>query len=412
MTSGRTSAFEHWKKQARAIPIMDEIARRGVKLKQEGKEFIGPCPLCGGHDRFAVNTKKEVWNCRGCNVGGDVIGLVRHLDGVEFLEACTTLAGPPPNNGRDRTAAEAHKVLAAKYRPYTDENGTALFYVERYEYRYPDGSFVLKEDGRRKKSFKQKRPDPDHFGKWINNIDGVPIVPYRLPELIEAIANDHSIAIVEGEAKADLLWSWNVPATCNAMGAGKWKSEHSEFLRGADVCIIPDNDEPGRNHADVVGQSLQGIAKSVRVLELPGLAPKGDVIDWAKQGGTVEQLYDLSERESKPWAPHAKQQSEQQEQLEGDEDNKQDTDTKVGDELPQLFINEINLPATAKELARLIARSRDFVFNGTTPARIAIDGDCMPRAIEAAPESVCVHGHEVCRPMRLKREKGRPKKQG
>jgi hypothetical protein len=92
-------------------------------------------------------------------------------------------------------------------------------------------------------------------------------------------------------------------------------------------------------------------------------------------------------------------------------ENKQDADNKAGDELPELFINETNLPATAKELARLIAGLRDFVFNGTAPARIAIDGDCMPRAVEAAPESVCVHGHEVCRPMRLKREKGRPKKE-
>jgi putative DNA primase/helicase len=83
------------------------------------------------------------------------------------------------------------------------------------------------------------------------------------------------------------------------MGAGKWKPEHSEFLRGADVVILPDNDEPGRNHADVVGASLQGIAKSVRVLQLPGLPPKGDIVDWARQGGTVEQLYDLSEREAK-----------------------------------------------------------------------------------------------------------------
>ena len=45
-------------------------------------------------------------------------------------------------------------------------------------------------------------------------------------------------------------------------------------------------------------------------------------------------------------------------------ENKQDADNK-GDELPELFINETNLPATAKELARLIAGLRDFVFNGT-----------------------------------------------
>jgi hypothetical protein len=45
--------------------------------------------------------------------------------------------------------------------------------------------------------------------------------------------------------------------------------------------------------------------------------------------------------------------------------NKQDADNKVGDELHELFINETNLPATAQELARLIAGLRDFVFNGT-----------------------------------------------
>src|SRR6516162_539896 len=124
--------------------------------------------------------------------------------------------------------------------------------------------------------------------------------------VIIAIANGYFVVIVEGEAKADLLWSWNVPATCNAMGAGKWRSEHSEFLRGTDVVILPDNDEPGRNHADLVATSLQGIAKSVRVLELLGLAPKGDVIDWAKHGGTVEQLRDLIRREAKPWTPRPK----------------------------------------------------------------------------------------------------------
>jgi len=103
-----------------------------------------------------------------------------------------------------------------------------------------------------------------------------------------------------------LLWSWNVPATCNAMGAGKWRSEHSGFLHGADVVILPDNDQPGRDHAELVAASLQGIAKSVRVLELPGLEPKEDIVDWAKHDGTVEQLHDLIRREAKPWTARAK----------------------------------------------------------------------------------------------------------
>jgi RecA-family ATPase len=293
-----------WIEQARSVPIESELARRGIKLS--GKmERAGPCPRCGGTDRFSINIKKQVWNCRGCGKGGDVIDLVCHLDGADFKSACTTLTGEPPPNGKDKDAPKPVEVRRANY-IYRDENGTPLFAVARYEYQNPDGSFVLLKNGKRAKTFRQRRPDPANRSSSIPNVEGVRIIPYRLPGLIEAIGNDHQILIVEGESKADLLWSWNVPATCNAGGAGKWKPEHSEFLRGADVVILPDNDGPGRNHADVVGQSLQGIAKSVRVLELPGLGPKQDIIDWAKQGGTVEQLHCLIEHEAKPWKPRAK----------------------------------------------------------------------------------------------------------
>jgi putative DNA primase/helicase len=296
------SLDQAWIASARSVPIEDELARRGIKLHGNKVERDGPCPKCGGEDRFSINTKKQVFNCRGCRTGGDVIDLVRFLDGTEFIAACTTLAGEPPKaNGQDHVAA-AREVCVATF-AYTDEGGTVLFMVGRLQYRNPDGSFVLNKDGKPKKTFRQKRPDPGRPGQWIHNVDGVRIVPYKLPELLEAIGNDHFVVIVEGEAKADLLWSWNVPATCCAMGAGKWKQAHAEFLRDANVVILPDNDEPGRDHADTVGASLQEIAKSVRVLELPKLGPKEDVVVWARQGGTVEQLHDLIAREARPWMP-------------------------------------------------------------------------------------------------------------
>jgi hypothetical protein len=282
------SDIDAWALQARNIPIEDELARRGIQLR--GKtERSGPCPICGGEDRFSINTVKQVFNCRGCDKGGDVIDLVQHLDSVDFAAACTTLVGAKPANGKmNGHGPEPHKVTAATY-TYTDEAGETLLLVARLEYRFPDGSYVLK-DGKRKKTFAQKRPDPNKPGAWIYDADGVRVVPYRLPELIEAIGNGHRIVVVEGEAKADLLWSWNVPATCCAGGAKKWKSEHSEFLRGADVIVVPDNDEPGCEHASLICGALQGVAASICVVELPGLEPKGDVVDWAKAGHTREEL--------------------------------------------------------------------------------------------------------------------------
>lgn len=87
--------FDAWVARARAVPIDYELERRGIRL--HGKiERTGPCPKCGGDDRFSINTMKGVWNCRGCEVGGDVIALVQHLDGTNFRTACMTLAGKPP----------------------------------------------------------------------------------------------------------------------------------------------------------------------------------------------------------------------------------------------------------------------------------------------------------------------------
>ena len=204
-------------------------------------------------------------------------------------------------NGKNHAAGEPEKIAAAKF-GYEDGAGNLLFVVVRAEYRNTDGTFVATKDGKRKKTFHQRRPDPERPGKWIWNVDGVPVVPYRLPELLEAVGNGYFVVIAEGEGKVDLLRSWGIPATCNAGGAGKWKPEHSAFLRGADVVILPDNDEAGRKHRDVVGASLQGIAAWIRVLELPGLATKGDVRDWLAAGGTREQLDALVEQ-APDWQP-------------------------------------------------------------------------------------------------------------
>src|SRR5262249_4521189 len=55
-----------------------------------------------------------------------------------------------------------------------------------------------------------------------------------------------------------------------------------------------DNDEPGFKHGEMVARSLTGVATRVRVLLLPGLKPKGDVINWLDAGGTKEELLRLA----------------------------------------------------------------------------------------------------------------------
>ena len=280
--------------RAHGMRIEDELARRGIHLRGKN-ERIGPCPKCGGDDRFSINVAKQVFNCRGCETGGDVIDLVQFLDGVDFVTARNLLSkDQPPFAKRNGKHAPAQpKAVISESSRYEDKSGATLLVVDRIEYQNPDGSFVLK-DGKRKKTFRQKQPDPHRPGAWLHNVNGVGVVPYRLPALIEAIGNNRTIFVVEGERKADVLAEWGLPATCNAGGAGKWTEAHASFLKDADMVILPDNDAAGRNkHAQQVAESLTEIASRIRILELPGLPEKGDIVDWKAQGHTREEFNSL-----------------------------------------------------------------------------------------------------------------------
>jgi hypothetical protein len=87
----------------------------------------------------------------------------------------------------------------------------------------------------------------------------------------------------------DLLRRLGLAATCNPMGAGKWPEQFVTYFVGADVVIPPDNDKPGRDHALDVARKLH-LARSIKIVELPGLKPKEDVKEWLDRGGTVDAL--------------------------------------------------------------------------------------------------------------------------
>jgi phage/plasmid primase-like uncharacterized protein len=110
--------FENVKAIARAIPIDDEVLRRGYQLKRKGSQLEGPCPVCGGTDRFFVTPKKNVWGCRHCEKGGDVISLVQHVEGINFIDAVEMLSGERLRNvDADkirRMTAEAERKRAAQ----------------------------------------------------------------------------------------------------------------------------------------------------------------------------------------------------------------------------------------------------------------------------------------------------------
>jgi hypothetical protein len=166
--------------------------------------------------------------------------------------------------------------IAAEY-TYLNEIGELLYQVVRYE----------------PKNFKQRRPDGK--GGWVWNLNGVRRILYRLPAVLKA----KSVLAVEGEKDADTGNTLGLTATCNPGGAGKWRDEYSECLRGKGVVIIADADEPGRKHAQAVATSLLGNVASLKVVELPG---SKDLTEWVECGGTQEALLEWI-RNAPEWKP-------------------------------------------------------------------------------------------------------------
>jgi hypothetical protein len=79
----------------------------------------------------------------------------------------------------------------------------------------------------------------------------------------------------------------------NAGGAGKFNRGFATYFQDRHVVLLPDNDATGRKHVQDVAAILAPVAASIRIVELPGLPPKGDVVDWLKAGGTEPELQRL-----------------------------------------------------------------------------------------------------------------------
>ena len=226
----------------------------------------GPCPTCGGKDRFRFDDEdgRGTWFCNQCTPqAGDGFALVQNVRGCDFPEAMRLVANAL---GAHPSQEETPRKIVATY-DYVDATGALLFQVVR---------FIPKD-------FRQRRPDG--HGGWTWNLNGIEPVLYKLPDVLAA----SSVLIVEGERDVATAYRLELPdgwaATCNPMGAGKWRESYSDALRGKQVMILPDADEPGEKHAVQVAQSLQGKAATVSRLTLRDGCM--DLSKWAEAGETA-----------------------------------------------------------------------------------------------------------------------------
>ena len=186
----------------------------------------------------------------------------------EWLHLTETKFAPAPEkkkNRHDELIAEGY-IEKARYE-YKDLAGKLIYFVCRMEHPTKRKEFV--------------QGTPNHWG-----IAGVTPIPYNW----QAVHESEWCCVVEGEKDVETLRKLGVPATTNSGGAKKWQHEFSEYLRGKNVVILPDNDSVGEQHAQMVAKDLYGIAASVKIVQCSTL-PKGDVTDYIeKENGTWEAL--------------------------------------------------------------------------------------------------------------------------
>jgi putative DNA primase/helicase len=161
-----------------------ELIERLEGVKRQAGGWVAICPA--HDDRHASLSIKEA--------GDDL--LIKCHAGCAFDAILGAVPVPP----------RAERVVEATYH-YRDADGTHLFDVIRY----------------RPKDFRQRRAD----GAWA--LEGIRRVPYRLPELL---TSKKGVVVVEGERDVDRLAALGIIATCNPGGAGKWRREYAEYLRG------------------------------------------------------------------------------------------------------------------------------------------------------------------------------------
>lgn len=226
----------------------------------------------GNRGSKSVDLRKGTWFDFENNEGGGVVDLVRANEGAGL-----------------KSLPEIMEQRFGIARQMQDKLRPAKYISKVYDYISADGELVYQVVRYEPKTFRQRRPDGN--GGWLWNMTGVEPVPYNLHRIIE---NDSkAVFIVEGEKCADALTALGAVATTSHGGAKKWMPELNKYFEGRDVVVLPDADDAGKAHADMVVRSLASCVNSIKCVNLPGLTDKQDVYDWLKNGGTTEELVSL-----------------------------------------------------------------------------------------------------------------------
>lgn len=107
--------------------------------------------------------------------------------------------------------------------------------------------------------------------------------------LNKAITDGKPIFIPEGEKDVDTLTKQGFTAFTYG-GVNDWQADFGELVKGADVVILADNDEPGKAVANTILKDIKPVTKSAKIIVPMPDIPKADITDYFEAGHSKEEF--------------------------------------------------------------------------------------------------------------------------
>lgn len=224
--------------------------------RKSGASWVACCPAhCDRNPSLSLRDSTEGKVLVHCHAGCSQAAVI-----VALKELGLWPAGAKPSRSH----------IVAEYN-YTDEHNGLLYQVVRTE---PKGFF---------------QRYPDGLGGWINRKHRYQVL-YRLPDLLKA----SNVFVVEGEKDVETLRSHGFIATTMAGGArAQWLAGFTDVLRGREVFLVPDNDEPGWALMQRIAMALVGKVGRLTCFDDHHRAGAKDITAWFDIGHSELELISL-----------------------------------------------------------------------------------------------------------------------
>lgn len=249
--------------------------------KKSGAGWSARCPAHDDHQAsLSVSAGNDGTALVKCHAGCETSAVLAAV-GLTLTDLFPEKAGPTPErNGKPKASGQTYSTAKDAVAELERRHGKrSAFWTYHDDHGEPVG-VVVRWD---KPNGKDIRPVARHADGWRIKAMPQPHPLYGLPDLAAAVR----VLVVEGEKAADAARSIGFVATTSSGGSQAATKSDWRPLAGKEVWILPDNDRPGRKYADVVAGILSKLnpAPTVRIVDLPDLPDRGDIVDWLDAHG-------------------------------------------------------------------------------------------------------------------------------